>query len=134
MRTQLTVIKVGESEVLSGGATKLKFTAKDGREEVACFTFKTNIISEVQPGAILDVDVDELHFTAKGGNDILAYKVWALHKEGESTNGKQLSQPGTWREEKAAECITALLVGQVIKSKHKLAKKLFTWLEDSMPE
>jgi len=137
VRTKLTVNSVGELEKLSGGAPKLQFTASKNGDgvEVGCYTFKPTVIEEVIPGNVIDVDLEEMHYSTKNG-DLVLYKITWIHKpedEQVKPNG-QPAQSGTWREEKAAEVIGQLLVGKVITSKHKLAKKLFAWLDETLPE
>ena len=132
MRTNLTVIKVGEPELLSGGATKLMFQAMNGDGKAKdCFTFKPTVQAEVKEGAELDVEVDELKYTSPAG-PITVYKVTWNYNESIETP-KQPAQGGTWAIEKAAEVIGQLLVGKVITDKSKLAKKLYKWLDDTMP-
>jgi len=132
MRTQITVISVGEKELLSGGAPKLTFTASNGDGvEMGCFTFKPTVIDEVAPGAVLDVDIESLQYTTKQG-PLTLYKVTWLYKPEEEKTKNQSAQSGTWKEEKAAEIIGQLLTGNIITTKHKLSKKLFKWLDETM--
>jgi len=135
MRAQLTVIEVGSSEKLSGGATKLSFIAQNGEgKDIPCITFKPNILAEVKPGAILDVDYDELPYTMRNGDPYTVYKVWGLYKEDGQSQNEKLAQSGTWREEKAAEIIANLWIAGQLKAKDKLKTRLLKWLEGSMPE
>jgi len=132
MRTKITVSEVGPSEHLSGGADKLIFLAENGKSEDIYLTYKPTVIAAAIVGAVLDVDVDETVIQYKGERTP-AYKVTWLHTDDEGNN-KAPAQSGTWREEKAAEVIGNLLVGKVITDKHKLAKKLYKWLEASLIE
>lgn len=134
MRTNLKVTAVGEQEQLSGGAPKLPFKALNEKgQEIICLTYKSNVISGVVVGAELDVDVDVLKYSDRNGQPYDVYKITWLHTQDEG-NGKnpQSAQSGTWREEKAAEIIGNLLCACQIKPTHKLAKKLFKWLDESL--
>ncbi len=135
MRAKITVTEVGKSETLSGGATKLSFMAQNGKGQVIpCITFKSNIQSEVKAGAVLDVDYDELNYATKEGDQYQVYKAWGLYKEnGQPPESPILPERGTWREEKAAEVIGNLLCSGVIKESNKLARKLYKWLDNSLP-
>lgn len=126
MRTNITVISVGKTEKLSGGAPKLIFSASNGDGVESEFvTYKPAVIEEVKAGAILDVDIDEI------GED--RYKVTWLYKT-EDTRANGQAQSGTWREEKAAEIIANLVIADKVKTTSKLYARLLTWLNDSMPE
>lgn len=130
MRGILTVTEVGRSEVLSGGATKLLFKAVNGDNlERDCFTFKPTVIAAVEEGAEIDVDYEEMKYT---GATIL--KITWLHDPAAEIKTNAPAQSGTWREEKAAEVIGNLMIGNVIDQKHKLAVKLFKWLDESLKE